>query len=243
MSQTYKGVFEFVFPGHIEHPDTTGRLEVLAYLGPVTPEGKLLGGYLGRHELQDLEITGMILQQVTDTAKKIIGPGKEAVVAEAVKKSYTTARISKDKLIDVLKNVPIFDSGCLDFRRLQKTVLEMHHARISEICDQLSSKSLNQGVVENKVIYRHAPTVQYQRKMKKIGKIDPLFKKLHKGVFSITGIDETAETESMRANIKLIRPVGNYADKWDRSCATRKTGHGSYVGGRGPIENHFDGCL
>ena len=238
MSQTYKGLHEFIFPEHIEHPDTTGRLELLAYLGPA--EGKLFGGYLGRHEVQDGEITGMILQQVTETCRKIIGKAKDAVVAEAVKKSFLSRRITEEELVGLVKTIPVLDSGCLDFRRLQQVVLGMHHARISEIADQLSSKSLNQGVVVKKVGYRHADTKQYTRKQKSN---DVLMGKLHRGVFSITHVDEVASTESVRSNIKLIRPLGPFGDKWDRSCATRNTGKTSYVGGRGVLTNDFEGIL
>jgi hypothetical protein len=229
MSQTYDGVFSFVFPAHIEHPDATGRLELLALHGPVTTDGKLFGGFLGRHEVQDAEISGMILQHATETAKKLIGPCKDAVVAEAVKKSLYGSRLSKNDVADILRTVTILDSGCLDFRRLQSVVLSLHHARIAEICDQLSCKSLNQGVVKNEVVYRHPPTLQYTRKQKKSGTQHPLLTSLHRGVYSITDIHDYAPTEALRSNIKLIRPAGPFGDKWDRSCATRNTGKESYV--------------
>jgi hypothetical protein len=240
MSQTYKGLASFIFPLHIEHPDTTGRLDLLAYLGPVTSEGKLYGGYLGRHAVEDQEITGMVLQQVRDTCRKVIGPGKDAVVEEAVKKSYLAKRLSREDVDNLLRNVPILDSGCLDFSRLQRVVLALHHQRIVEIADQLSCKSLNAGVVENTVVYQHKPTIQYVRKKKKTPG-SGLLGRIH----SIVAIDESAKAESIRANMKLIRPVGRFGDKWDRSCAMRKSGKPDYVGKNGVrvMEDDENGVL
>ncbi len=32
---------EFLFPAHLEHPESTGRMDVFAWYGPVDDDGKL----------------------------------------------------------------------------------------------------------------------------------------------------------------------------------------------------------
>merc|ERR1719253_1438031 len=72
-------------------------------------------------------------------------------------------------------------------------------------------------------------------------------KKLQSGCTLIAGLEEQNLTNSLTANVQLIRGLGSVSDRWDRYCALRRTGKSSYVEARNEprpsVRQYDDGGL
>lgn len=55
-------LFSFIFPKHIQHPLTAGRLFMYSLYGPLDTENNLRSGFKRSHILKDYELENMCLQ-------------------------------------------------------------------------------------------------------------------------------------------------------------------------------------
>ena len=89
-------LMHFLFPAHLEHPESTGRLDVFAYYGPCDDAGNLRGGFLGRHCHTDLEVRHMIWKLNRETLESLFTQPKETIatmVNELLPKAYSQFQI------------------------------------------------------------------------------------------------------------------------------------------------------
>ena len=69
----------FIFPPDLEHPESTGRLDVFAEHGPTDALGQLRGGWLGRHVHRHHEIKHMIADVTRGALYQLMAKPKDLV--------------------------------------------------------------------------------------------------------------------------------------------------------------------
>ena len=55
-------LLSFIFPKHIQHPLTAGRLFIYSLYGPLDSDSKIRSGYKRMHVLKDYELESMCMQ-------------------------------------------------------------------------------------------------------------------------------------------------------------------------------------
>lgn len=55
-------LLSFIFPKHIQHPLTAGRLFIYSLYGPLDSDNKIRSGYKRMHVLKDYELESMCMQ-------------------------------------------------------------------------------------------------------------------------------------------------------------------------------------
>lgn len=245
---TWSRLQNFLFPANLEHPESTGRLELLAHHGPVDENSCLRGGRGGKHVHTDAEIRLMIkndtreamfavIDKPRDTAKVVV----DQLLPLALVRNYTLPEIKQ-----ILKDVPVGSNGHMDFADVQDAILANQQRRLKALV-----KDRGRGVLKER-----GPVVPYQSsardtlmevtRRKKISEPEEQLsrlKKLQSGCTLIAGLEEQNLTNSLTANVQLIRGLGSVSDRWDRYCALRRTGKSSYVEAKNvlrPSDDVFD---
>jgi hypothetical protein len=130
-------LLKFVFPPHQEHPNATGRLELLGRFGPCNEEGHLLGGKSGWHKHLDFEIRHMISNATREAFFSAIKRPREDI--EALVDSLlplaldTDQNMSRAEVERLLRGVRTDEDGNLDFGVVQKIVLQKQRKRLQTL--------------------------------------------------------------------------------------------------------------
>jgi len=245
---TWSQLESFLFPSNLEHPESTGRLELFARYGPVDQNGCLHGGRNGRHVHTNAEIRRMIknelrealfaaCKQPRDLAELIV----DQLLPVAVKHSYTLPEIQQ-----ILQGVRTDKYGRMEFSDLQDTILANQQERLKLLVKGGAAAILKErGPV---VPYQNlaAETLRAVTRKKKLTHAEEEIcrrKKLQTGCTLIAALEEQHMTNTLTANTQLIRDLGPVSDRWDRYCALRRTGKSSYVEARNeqrPSANQYD---
>ncbi|CAK0839511.1 unnamed protein product [Prorocentrum cordatum] len=150
---TWSQLQNFLFPANLEHPESTGRLELFAQHGPVDQSSRLRGGRGGKHVHTDAEIRLMIKNETREALFAVIGKPRdtaEVVVDQllpvALVHNYTLSEIKH-----ILKDVPVGSSGQMDFADLQDAILANQQRRLKALVKHRG------GVVKER-----GPVVPYQ---------------------------------------------------------------------------------
>jgi hypothetical protein len=223
MIQSMEGALAFIFPPSRKHPESLGRLELLALCGPV--EGGMIGGRAGMHRLTDLEISLMIKDHVKQELQRLLGKDREVVVAELLTEAMRvkTDRTEIEAILGSVKKAR--DGVAIDFGSIQDKVL----SRMDKRLRNLTLIADTEPLTRLKAVYTHAQTPQMARKEgagQIKGRIQYL---LHTRTFEVMSIDDKPKVDSLVANVTLARPLTLPDDQWDRSCCVRNTGRASYV--------------
>lgn len=246
---TWSRLQNFLFPANLEHPESTGRLELFAHHGPVDENSRLRGGRGGKHMHTDAEIRLMIKNETREALFAVIDKPRDTarVVVDqllpvALLHNYTLSEIKQ-----ILKDVPVGSNGQMDFADIQDAILANQQRRLKALV-----KDRGRGVLKER-----GPVVPYQSmaadalmevtRRKKVSYPEEQLsrlKKLQSGCTLIAGLEEQNLTNSLTANVQLIRGHGSVSDRWDRYCALRRTGKSSYVEAKNvlrPSDYDFDG--
>jgi len=128
----------FLFPTSLEHPESTGRLELFARYGPVDQAGKLRGGISGSHVHTDLEIRQMIHHETREMLFTLFKKPRETV--EVIVDSLMPAAMVYSYTWQEVKHLlkPCFqemgsNGGKLHFARMQKIILQNQRERLQAL--------------------------------------------------------------------------------------------------------------
>lgn len=232
---TWKQLMLFVFPANLEHPESTGRLELFARVGPVDEQGRLRGGIAGVHIHTSLEIRIMIKNETREALFAVYNKPRTTVevlvdmlVPLAIKHNYTLNEVKK-----LLKNVATDTSGQMSFAAIQEVILENQRERLKTL--------IREGDIEVEA----RPKVAHQSKAscfhlaftdrKKFNEQEEainISKRQNNYSCAVAGLEDMNKAAALSANVLLIRPRGDASDKWDRYCAVRRVGKASYVSAR-----------
>lgn len=239
----------FLFPNNLEHPESTGRLELFARYGPVDSEGRLRGGISGAHVHTDLEIRQMIAHETRERLFKLFNKPRatveiivDALMPKALDHNYTWAEVKK-----MLKVVEPDSTGRLDFSQMQRIILDSQQQRLRAL--------LKHGTLQRE----RGPRVPFQSKAADVlmaitrkKKLNPQEeqmcqqKRLGKYCTLIASMEDQNQGNQLATNVALVRGLGSVNDRWDRYCALRRTGKISYVQARNTAQQggavQDDGC-
>merc|ERR1719326_2570672 len=125
-------LMKFLFPAHLEHPESTGRLDVFGHFGSVDENGYLRGGPKGNHIHTDLEIRQMIKELNREQLLALLGRPKETVetmiqelLPKAIAHHYTEREI-----VVLFGGVSEDENGRRSFADLQRVVLADQRRRL-----------------------------------------------------------------------------------------------------------------
>lgn len=238
----------FLFPSNLEHPESTGRLELFARYGPLDDAGRLHGGRGGKHVHTDGEIRLMIKNELREALFSVISKPRnvaelivEQLLPIAISHNYTMSEIKQ-----LLAGVVLESDGQMNFAELQEVILENQQHRLKLLVKKGAKALLKErGPV---VPYQNAAADTLLQVTRKKGLTYPeeqlsLRKKLSTTCTLIAGLEEQNLTTSLRANVQLTRGLGSVGDKWDRYCALRRVGKASYVEAKNevrPSDYYFD---
>eukprot|EP00919_Chromeraceae_sp_WS-2016_P065209 GHVR01154347.1.p1 GENE.GHVR01154347.1~~GHVR01154347.1.p1 ORF type:complete len:257 (-),score=53.57 GHVR01154347.1:222-992(-) len=240
-------LFKFLFPPTLEHPESTGRLDLFARYGPLDFNGQLRAGAQGFHVVCNHEIKGMVKELYREELFRLLARPREtvAVVMESLLKKALKHVYSREELRLMFANTPQDSQGKMTFADIQKVILSDFGRRMD---------TLIQGGTLSPSIIRPLP---YQSKQAEI--LSSLQKKkkleppeeflvsthlLHQNTSQITTIGEVNNAQSMKLNTRILRDKGGVDDAWDRYCCIRGSLRGTYVTPHtqlpppGPIEEY-----
>eukprot|EP00933_Yihiella_yeosuensis_P056570 TRINITY_DN5584_c0_g1_i1.p1 TRINITY_DN5584_c0_g1~~TRINITY_DN5584_c0_g1_i1.p1 ORF type:complete len:338 (+),score=70.00 TRINITY_DN5584_c0_g1_i1:72-1085(+) len=225
----------FVFPTTLEHPESTGRMELFARYGPVDQDGKLRGGISGSHVHSDLEIRQMITHETREMLFALFKKPRETVevIVDALLPRALHQNLTSHEIKHLLKDVPIISGNRMSFPAMQSIILEHQKNRLKELLK-------DQGPPKER-----GPVVPYQNKAAK-ALMAPLMKKklndpeverikqkrLHSTCTLIASMEDQNLQQQLLANTVLARGPGDTNDRWDRYCAISRAGRASYVQAR-----------
>lgn len=228
-------LMKFLFPAHLEHPESTGRLDVFAHYGPVDEEGHLRGGPLGNHIHADLEIRQMIKELNRETLLALLGRPRETVetmiqelLPKAVAHHYTEREI-----FALFGGVSEDENGRRSFADLQRVVLADQRRRLLTLIRggeifRASRKAIPFQTRPAEIL----TTMTRKSKLLPCQEFIVLSKKLHAQAGLIAPLEQQNLSQQLAANVQLTTGLGDVNDRWDRYCALRRTGHCSYVKAR-----------
>jgi len=244
----------FVKPAYLEHPETTGRLELFAQYGPADQEGRLRGGIGGMHVHTDHEIHLMIVNQTRELLFKFLKRPRSTVevivdtlLPLALHQNYTWPEIE-----EMLSKVPCKD-GLMEFGALQDVVLSNQRKRL---CLIVKDGSVSKEIGPKVPFYCEAAeiltTFTKKKKQDRLEEQRTKEKKLATCCTLIGGLEDQNLSQELAANVMLLRgfdsrlrsaSTGTFRsntkvnDKWDRYCALRRTGKVSYVSARNEVRS------
>jgi hypothetical protein len=228
-------LMKFLFPSHLEHPESTGRLDIFAHYGSVDEDGYLRGGSQGNHIHTDLEIRQMIKELNRETLLGLLGRPRETVetminelLPKAIAHHYTEREVNV-----LFGGVSEDENGRRSFADLQRVVLADQRRRLLTL-------------IRGGEIFRSSrKAIPYQTKpaeiltaMTRKTKLLPnqefivRTKKLHAQAQLIAPLEQQNLSQQLAANVQLTTGLGDVNDRWDRYCALRRTGKVSYVKAR-----------
>jgi len=228
-------LLKFLFPPHLEHPESTGRLDVFATYGPVDDEGHMRSGPLGKHVMTDLEIKHMIIELNRDMLYRLFAPRPRATVEslvgsllpKALQHHYTEREIRR-----FFGGLSVDNENRMKFSEMQALVEADQRRRLLTLMDG------------GDISVQHRDPIPYQTRQRKTllaplrkKKLLPnqefiaLEKRLHGNSSLIGTVEGQNLSASLAANVMLIRDLGAVTDKWDRYSSLRggEIGAGSYV--------------
>lgn len=237
---TWTQLQSFLFPSNLEHPESTGRLELFARYGPVDEKGCLHGGRGGTHVHTDGEIRLMIKNETREALFSTINKPRDTadiivdqLLPVALSHNYTLSEIKR-----MLKGVPVDGSGRMDFADLQEVILADQERRLKLL--------VKHGAAA--IIKERGPVVPYQSeaaegllaitRKKKINQQEEQVARQKRFTTTCTLVSQLEEqnlTPALVANTQLVRGLGSVSDRWDRYCALRRKGKSSYVEARNEL--------
>mmetsp|Transcript_11161 Transcript_11161/g.20284 ORF Transcript_11161/g.20284 Transcript_11161/m.20284 type:complete len:308 (+) Transcript_11161:58-981(+) len=232
---SWSALMRFLFPLNLEHPESTGRLELFARYGPVDEEGRLHGGIGGSHVHTDLEIHQMIIEQCRERLFELVTKPRDVseVVVEqllpiAMTYQYTEAEVQK-----LLKKVPRDRSQRMEFAAMQDAILAEQTRRLQAVVAGGPGKK-ERGI---RVPFQSEPqhilmAVTRRKKRNHLEERVNMEKRLGSYTTLLAGLEDNNRTDQIVANVTLCRRPGDIDDRWDRYCAIRRVGKSSYVKAR-----------
>jgi len=229
----------FVFPSSLEHPESTGRLELFAYYGPVDEAGKLRGGIGGSHIHTDLEIRQMIHHQTREMLFTLFKKPRETVevivdglMPAAMAYNYTWSEVKQ--LLKPCFNEMGSNGGKLHFAHMQKIILKSQKERLQALLKD-----------KNAAFKERGPKVPFQSKPQQ-ALLAPIAKKqlnsceeqlwrrtrLQRHCTKVAEMEDQNLQDQLVSNVILCRNPGDVDDRWDRYCAVRRVGKATYVKAR-----------
>jgi len=236
----------FLFPTSLEHPESTGRLELFARYGPVDQAGKLRGGISGSHVHTDLEIRQMIHHETREMLFTLFKKPRETV--EVIVDSLMPAAMVYSYTWQEVKHLlkPCFqemgsNGGKLHFARMQKIILQNQRERLQALLKDKNAAYKERG-----------PKNPFQSKPQH-ALLAPIAKKqlnsqeeqhwrrtrLQRFCTLLAEIEDQNLQNQLVSNVILCRNNGDVDDRWDRYCAVRRVGKATYVKARNQPHSGF----
>lgn len=227
----------FVFPASLEHPESTGRLELFARYGPVDDEGKLRGGISGSHVHTDLEIRQMIRHETREMLFSLFKKPRETVevivdglMPAAMEYNYTWNEV-KQLLKSCFQEAHNGD-GKLNFRNMQQIILQSQKTRLQALLKEgrLTKERGPRVAFQSKAAATLAGPVNKKKLNDQEGEHFTTMR-LHRFGALVAGLEDQ-NLGGVTQNVILCRTLGDVDERWDRYCAVRRVGKGSYVKAR-----------
>ncbi|CAJ1359990.1 unnamed protein product [Effrenium voratum] len=236
----------FLFPSSLEHPESTGRLEIFARYGPVDEAGKLRGGISGSHVHTDLELRQMIHHETREMLFTLFKKPRETVevIVDGLLPAAMVYNYTWQEVKQLLK--PCFqemgsNGGKLSFARMQKIILQNQRERLQALLKD-----------KNAALKERGPKVPFQSKPQHV-LLAPISKKdlnaqeeqhwrrtrLQRFATQVAEMEDQNLQNQVVSNVILCRNPGDVDDRWDRYCAVRRVGKATYVKARNQQHSGF----
>eukprot|EP00439_Symbiodinium_sp_Y106_P061014 s615_g9.t1 len=158
----------------LSNRESTGRLELFAYYGPVDEAGKLRGGIGGSHIHTDLEIRQMIYHQTREMLFTLFKKPRETVevivdglMPAAMAYNYTWSEVKQ--LLKPCFNEMGSNGGKLHFAHMQKIILKSQKERLQALLKDKNAAFKERYMLEVNCAYllllqERGPKVPFQSK-------------------------------------------------------------------------------
>lgn len=241
---TMKALMAFLFPPHLEHPESTGRLDLFAYYGPCDDNGKLRGGPGGYHFHTDLEIRHMITELNKDNLYSLISRPRETVetmVNEILPKAVSHHYTEKD-IIRLFAGISPDDSGRYKFGDMQNVVIKDQRQRLLTLIKggEIAKAARRAIPFQSKPAYV-LQSITRKKKLRANEESECLKKRMNAYSSMCAPLEQQNLSSAIAGNVLMVRSIGDVDDRWDRYCALRRTGKVSYVTARNTSRGRFGG--
>jgi hypothetical protein len=225
----------FLFPSNLEHPESTGRMDVFAWYGPVDDEGNLRAGPQGKHVMSNLEIRQMIVEINREQLFSLLARPRatvETVVTELLPKAVGH-HYTEREVVQLFSSISQSLDGRAKFSELQRVVLDDQRRRLVMLLDGGEITK-----AKREPIPYQTKSAKVLRKLTTKPKLLPCqeflstMKRLHANGTLIAPIEQQNMSSQLANNVMLVRDLGSAGDRWDRYCGLRQTGKASYVKAR-----------
>lgn len=231
---TMQSIMKFLFPPTLEHPESTGRLELFARYGPVDEDGKLRGGIQGGHAHTDGEIRTMITWNTREALfglftkpRSTVEVVVDSLMPLAMAHHYTVAEVKK-----MMREVSTGANGRMDFRALQNVIFERQRQRLQAYRFGVPPVGKSHKVpFQSKAAHSLSSVMRTPRHNEQEAEAYKQ-KRLHGYATLVARMEDQNESAQVVGNIRLCRDRGDVDDGWDRYCTVRNKGKASYVQAR-----------
>lgn len=237
-----ESLLRFLLPARLKNADSTGRLEVFARFGPTDDEGNLRGGPSGAHIHSDAELAQMASHHCREAIFECFAPKPRSSVeamVEMLHKVAMTQRYTEQEVRQILRGVAVDQDGRLDFSAMQDAIFASQRARLMALVKRVEGGKPVAPPKERppRTLFQSKSAAQLTEVMfkKKVNHLEEQLrdtKRLHSYCTLIAGLEQQNQSLQLRANTALVRKPGDVNDRWDRYCALRRVGRGSYVGAK-----------
>lgn len=228
---SWQSLLNFVFPENLEHPESTGRLELFASDGPPDEDGKLRGGIRGRHVHADFEVKKMIIHNNREALLRALGRPQQTaeVLVDTLLPLCLKHNITKAEVEKLLRKVPRTPEGRLEYEPMQDAILENQQKRLLAVVAGMAAKNEGPRVPFQSA---QAHTLGYTTRKKKVNAAEEQLareKRLATYGTLVAALESQNKGSQLVANTRMCRGLGIMGDCWDRYCAVRRAGKSSYV--------------
>jgi hypothetical protein len=230
----------FLFPSSLEHPESTGRLELFARYGPTDAQGRLHNVHAGGSRANsDLEIRLMVEHEVRERLFGLFKKPRDTVevIVDSILPVALSQNYTRDEVSHLLRGVARDGDGNMEFANeqgtgLQQVILANQRRRLQAILkDGVAKKERGPRVAfQNKAAEILLKSTQ-KKKQNEQEEMHTKQKRLTSCTL-IASLEEQNLSSQLMANVVLMRNPGDVDDKWDRYCAMRRVGKASYVKAR-----------
>jgi hypothetical protein len=249
---SWQQLWLFLFPSSLEHPESTGRLELFARYGPTDAQGRLHNSHAGTLSKEpksaftqgtrahsDGEIRLMVEHEVRERLFGLFKKprGTVEVIVDNLLPVALDQNYTREEVKEILRPVATDSDGNMEFANelgtgLQQVILANQRRRLQAILKDGKAKK-ERGPRVPFQSHAHAMLTKgtQKKKQNEQEEMHTRTKRLTSCTL-ISGLEEQNLSSQLMANVALIRSPGDVDDKWDRYCALRHVGKASYVKAR-----------
>ncbi|KAL7688679.1 putative nucleoside diphosphate kinase-like domain-containing protein [Plasmopara halstedii] len=240
-SVALKHLLHFVFPPHLQHATSAGRLFVFGLYGPLDANCKLRSGIKGLHEVTDREVKIMATRMEREDLLAVYQMGaliqeeEDQVVRQFDHMLTRFPQYTRRDIITLFAGLPRDTDGNLSFHEMQQIIFnerlrrvacmkEWVHPALAKCVRNPFARTLS--VTQSDGLVNGAPASMFCKNVGNTNSANATYvaRLLHSQVYQICHMED-GNSPHLTQNVRLIRSDNSQTCKipWNSSCRFQRT--------------------